>query len=206
MVDLNNSVAYPHYQDYSVTANLGWQSIGFMIQHKTFNWTNFITCSINKGKFEFSHGSGGWNEVSVEDRLKATKDMCDIVTLLYADTERLWEQRIELSKLETIASKAYDTYHAAVKENAIAKATVELEKEHTEVKHIENILDMIKDGGTVKLYSITLNHDNEPIVQENEVENRGHGRANYYFQYYHYAKKDLLSALKTRNSTLKTSP
>jgi len=196
---LQAMVQYNGYEDYNVVANTNWDSVGISIEHKVFNWTNFLTVTVKGADFDFSHGSGGFKGSTVSERLKATKDMFDIVSLLQADAEKIETQRIVISKLDRILSTIRETYRKAEEVEALEKAYADLKVNHTEIDS-EDILAKIKSGGSVYVYSINCNHDFKTEIQKNEVENRAMSgaRANFYFQDYKYSKKDLLSALATR--------
>jgi len=196
---LQAMVQYKGYEDYSIIANTSWDSVGISIEHKVFNWTNFLTVTVKGKDFDFSHGSGGFKGSSVNDRLKATKDMFDIVSLLQKDTDKIEAQRIVISKLDRVLSTIRDTYRQAQELEALETAYTELEKNHKEIDS-EDILANIKSGGSVYVYSVNCDHEFKTEVQKNEVENRAMSgaRANFYFQDYKYSKKDLLSVLSTR--------
>jgi hypothetical protein len=195
---LQDMVQYKGYEDYSVVANVNWDSVGISIEHKVFNWTNFLTVTIKGADFDFSHGSGGFSNSTVNDRLKATKDMFDIVSLLQADAEKIETQRIVISKLNRILSTIRETYETAEENEALEKAYTELKKTHTEVVGVD-ILEKIKNGGSVFINYLTYNNG-ETKVEKVEVENRaiGGARANFYFHDSKYSKSNLLLALETR--------
>ncbi len=197
--NLNNMIQFKGYSDYGVYSSVSWDSININIQHNKFNWTNFLTVTIKGADFDFSHGSGGFNDSTVNERLKATKDMFDIVSLIQSKTAELEAQRIVISKLDSVLRKVREAYELAQRENALEVAVNVIEQEHTKVENVEDLLTTIKSGGTVQVYSINVNHDFVTEVQMNEIENRGrNNRVNYYFQDFKYSKKDLLSAMATR--------
>jgi len=188
---LTAMIQYKGFEDYSIVANTSWDSVGISIEHKVFNWTNFLTVTIKGADFDFSHGSGGFSNSTVSERLKATKDMFEIVTLLQADAEKIETQRIVISKLDRVLSTIRETYRKAEEVEALETAYTDLKVNHTEIES-EDILASLKDGGSVYVYSINCNHDFKTEVQKNEVENRGggsRGKANFYFQDYKYSKK-----------------
>lgn len=204
---LQAMIQFKGYADYDIISNVSWDSVGISIQHKKFNWTNFLTVTIKGEDFDFSHGSGGFKDSTVSERLKATQDMFQIVELLQCMTKAIETQRIVISKLDRELTKQREAYQLAQKENALEVATTAIEQDHTIVTDVEGLLETIKSGGTVQVYSINVSHDFTSNVQMNEVENRGDSkRVNYYFQDYKYSKKDLLSALDTRTFYTKNEP
>jgi len=193
-----NIVSYDGYEDIEVSPHVGWDEVRIQIQAAK-NWTNFLDITIEKDKFDFSHGSGGWKDATVDEKLEATTKMFEVVRLLKDDIEKILAQRLIISRLQTDYSISRDILKQIKREEAKTLVIKELVKTHKKIT-VSEVLAKLETGGSIFIISIIVNHDLTTILQENEVENRNQtGRNNYYFQDYKYSKDNLISALETRD-------
>jgi len=197
---LNMLVQLKGYEDYNVEAVANHSRTVITIQHKEFNWTNFLTVTIEDGDFDFSHGSGGFRDSTVKERLKATQDMFKIVEMLQNLTKDIEIQHSIIKKIGNELTELREQYRDLATNEAMQKAETELKKDHTKIEKVEDVLNSIKGGGAVKLYSIMIDSDFSTTISSFDIENKAKSgaRANYYFSDTKYTKKDLVSRLNAR--------
>ena len=97
-----------------IKVSTSWDGVRIELRHSEYNWTDFITVSYEKRyedkySFNFSHGSGGWNDVEPMKILKATQDMFSIVESLYPVLQKADELIDEISEYGSTLTKLYST-------------------------------------------------------------------------------------------------
>ncbi len=194
---INSEVQFKGYEDYKITTHTSWNELRFIIAHKEFNWSDFLTVTLSDDKgFDFSHGSGGFHNSTATQRLNATKDMFNIVSLLDINSVGLLIKRKELAKLEEVASKLREELTAMELELALANAKEKLLKTHKTITPKEIIDALTNDLESIDITYIASHYKHGTELINYTVENRGINKINFYFYGSRYSKADLISILE----------
>lgn len=185
------------YEDYRILPNHSYDCVSIQIEHKVFNWTNFISCNILKDDFSFSHGSGGWNDsATTDDKLNAITDMINLVKHFQTIKDEIFARYLEVSKIETELSNRRRKLNDSLKDNMLQEAYLEIEKTHDLITDNQSILNDIENGGHKIMYKTYIDYKNEIAISKIEVSNRKTSRNSYYFNEESYSKSNLIQTLE----------
>lgn len=154
--DLQDKLNLVTPQGIEAKLSFQYRGVRVAIQHETLNWNEFVTVHFEKGrrsesneyKFEFSHGSGGWNEAPVEVILKATQDIFAVTGLIKNILEKSVGEIDGIIAAENELRGLYD------EKNRIEEAAANLAKiEEIEVDHIrvtpDNVLGLLAENSHI---------------------------------------------------------
>jgi hypothetical protein len=191
--------------DFHIRVNSNYDDVRIVIQHKTLQWTDSANITIaDNGSDTFTYSGGGFNDCSTIEKLKVTKDTVSIIETLLGKSSEIRAVR----KLRNVAEKEYrklaDEISTLEVERVRKNAETELLKTHRLIT-VDEILEEINKHHQVKITTLSVaTYDNNKVNYYNSlVENRGNGRANYYYQDTHYSKENLISTL---SNTTKYTP
>jgi len=190
---------------FNIRPSSNYDDVRIIIQHPTLQWTDSAEVTIgDNGEDTFSYSGGGFvKEVTTLEKLQVTKDTVVVIEdLLNKSTEIR-----AIRKLIYRAERDFRVLADELSEIETEKVRVEAEQKLLEthrVISVEEIMNKIDTDHDLMVTSINVaSYDKNSVrLYELLIENRGNGRANYYYQDSHYSKEKMLSMLN--NGTLYT--
>ena len=153
------------FEDYELDATINYDRVVFTIAHKEFNWNNFLTVTItpnprgNAEAFDFSHGSGGFHNCTVNDRLNATVEMFKLVEIIqnHQNVISLAFRDISVKEAEfRILQNKLALEEKAIKKDAFIK---ELRKTHRPIVIVDDFINSLKDPDNKKVELSSVYYD-----------------------------------------------